>query len=151
MRKRSVPRRLETLTLRSGSHDPRRFNHGGAVGFGNPDSSSDGRSLLNRSLEKFPHGHRTFQGGIAPIFPQGIRLLRPLVFPDTIVIPCTRSTLGLIPLGRGTGGGFDFGNQAAVQFAHQRAQVLDDLLPTIRVTDGVLRAGDAVRGHRKRE
>ena len=42
-------------------------------------------------------------------------------------------------------------NEAAVQFAHHRSEIFDDLLPTVCVTDGVLRVDNSVCGYRNRK
>src|SRR5258708_6662361 len=60
------------------------------------------------------------------------------------------SGLRLVPLGRWAGRRFDLGNQAALEFAHHRAEVLDNLLPTVRIADRILRGGDRIRRDRQR-
>ena len=49
-----------------------------------------------------------------------------------------------MPGGGGAGGSVYCGNEGAVEFADERGEVFDDLLPLCRVADGVL-AVDAGR------
>src|ERR1700687_4134597 len=53
-----------------------------------------------------------------------------------------RGAFGPIPIWRWTGDRFDRGNESAVDFRHQRREIIDDLTPSFRAADRILTTDD---------
>ena len=58
------------------------------------------------------------------------------------------SAFRLKPLWSGSGSLLDIRGQAPVQFCHQRSQILDNLLPTLRISDWILHRTEGLKRYR---